>query len=677
MEKEISFFGLIKKNIVALHHRVWGKGWKRLFLAITVTFVILAAVLFITVELTSTPKFCNSCHNMKPYYQSWLKSSHKDVTCTDCHFPPGIKNKIKGKMTAVSMLVNYFTGVYRKNKPWAEISDLSCMRTGCHEKRKLTGKVNYKKNIIFDHGPHLSDLRREKKLRCTSCHSQIVQGSHISVTETTCFLCHFKDIDPVKENKMNRCTKCHTPPFKKSGETEKVLYDHKFVLEKKIECQKCHGEMVVGDGTVLKVRCNNCHFEKEKIKQFDNTELMHKNHITDHKIECDQCHTDIQHKSIARTDFVKPDCNSCHPDFHKTQLDLFTGKTGRGLPEHPSPMFTAGLNCQACHVYHKDADGFSGKGESMVAKGESCDSCHGKGYSQLLDSWKSQSDKKLSQLLTVLSFANNILNKNTERTNYVPAKLKVDDAVYNINLVKFGLPIHNISYSNILLTKAYDFIVDALKDIKYKGKIPEFNRDTNIDPGQCSNCHADIENRVKKIFDWDFTHKTHITDQKLKCDKCHSNEAGHGQLIIHKQDCMSCHHKENEEKKDLSCKNCHDSQYALYYSIIPHTTYKTPNIMFEDVACMDCHRDDNDKLYKPDKTVCTKCHEDKEYEDMFNEWKSNGLDIINKLKNKVKVEKLRKGDPAYDMLKLLEKDGSKGIHNPELYEMIYKAVLKK
>ena len=53
-------------------------------------------------------------------------------------------------------------------------------------------------------------LRRGKKLRCTSCHSQIVQGSHMSVTTSTCFLCHFKDQH--FNQGLGTCTRCHQIP---------------------------------------------------------------------------------------------------------------------------------------------------------------------------------------------------------------------------------------------------------------------------------------------------------------------------------------------------------------------------------------------------------------------------------------------------------------------------------
>lgn len=38
--------------------------------------------------LTNDPQACANCHIMQSHYDSWLKSSHKNVaTCNDCHLP--------------------------------------------------------------------------------------------------------------------------------------------------------------------------------------------------------------------------------------------------------------------------------------------------------------------------------------------------------------------------------------------------------------------------------------------------------------------------------------------------------------------------------------------------------------------------------------------------------------
>lgn len=666
-------FRLIKRNLVSLHHFVWGKGWKRLIIAILLTLVILLGLMTVTLEVTSTPKFCNTCHNMKPYYASWQQSSHSHVTCTDCHFPPGLQNKIKGKFTALSMLVNYFTGVYKRNKPWAEISDESCMRSGCHETRTLTGKVDFKKDISFDHVHHLEELRRGKKLRCTSCHSQIVQGSHMSVTESTCFLCHFKGKEVSAT--VEQCTKCHIPPVAKEGSDVVVPYDHKMVLERNIECNKCHGSMVVGDGTVPKIRCSSCHADVKKIASYDDTELMHRTHISEHKIECDQCHTEIQHKSVSRTEFVKPDCHACHPDFHNAQLYLFTGQGGKGVPDHPSPMFMSGLNCQACHLYHQPADGFELKGDIVRASAESCEPCHGKGYSKILDDWKSQTARKISQLSIILGAARGIVDKKSSHNGYLAATQKLNDADYNYKLVKHGDSIHNIAFANRLLEKAYQLARDSLLDIGSSQTLPYFEVETGIVPGECSNCHVGFERKILDVFEWKFSHLIHIQEQKLSCNRCHSNERVHGQLIIGKQDCMNCHHKEEPKGKLPECKTCHDIQHSIYFSELAFSTDKLPNVMAADVACLDCHKDEKDKLVRPGRTVCSKCHE-KDYEEMFDQWEGTTLVLLKELRKKVESKGLRKGDPAFDILLLLEKDGSRGIHNPELYEKLVTEALK-
>ena len=129
---------------------------------------------------TSRSQFCNSCHIMEPYYVSWQESSHNDVTCTKCHFPPGVGEKVRGKMLGLVQLAKYVTATAGPS-PSAEIPDASCLRSGCHETRLLSGRVDFQ-GIPFDHGPHLGNLRRGKQLRCTSCHSQIVQGAHMTVT---------------------------------------------------------------------------------------------------------------------------------------------------------------------------------------------------------------------------------------------------------------------------------------------------------------------------------------------------------------------------------------------------------------------------------------------------------------------------------------------------------------
>ena len=78
---------------------------------------------------TSRSQFCNSCHIMEPYYVSWQESSHKDVACIKCHFPPGVAEKVRGKVLGLLQLAKYVTQT-QGPRPSAEIPDASCLRVG-------------------------------------------------------------------------------------------------------------------------------------------------------------------------------------------------------------------------------------------------------------------------------------------------------------------------------------------------------------------------------------------------------------------------------------------------------------------------------------------------------------------------------------------------------------------
>ncbi len=170
-------------------------SWARRLQLAAVVVGAAAALFFGFLEYTQRPQFCVTCHYMEPYYKSWQESSHNQVNCLKCHYPPGFKSVVRAKIVALSQVVQYVTKTYG-TKPWAEVEDASCLRSGCHETRLLAGTVPFGPDgtIRFDHSHHLKDLKRGKQLRCTSCHAQIVQGRHLTVTPSTCFLCHFKNV---------------------------------------------------------------------------------------------------------------------------------------------------------------------------------------------------------------------------------------------------------------------------------------------------------------------------------------------------------------------------------------------------------------------------------------------------------------------------------------------------
>ena len=244
-------------------------------------------------QLSTSPLLCNSCHIMKPYVEAWRTSKHNQVTCVQCHYPPGFRDTIWVKYQALAQVAKWATQTY-SSKPFAEIEDASCLR--CHERRLLQGRVTFKRGIIFDHKPHLEEVRRGRQLRCTSCHSQIVVGTHIEVTQETCFLCHFKGLKTAREIRpIGGCTGCHEPP-RGDVRVGSLTFNHADILRRRVACESCHLNVVQGEGEAPRERCFTCHNQPEKLQRYPDTPFIHDFHVAGRNIECLRCHTAIQHK---------------------------------------------------------------------------------------------------------------------------------------------------------------------------------------------------------------------------------------------------------------------------------------------------------------------------------------------------------------------------------------------
>ena len=286
---------------------------------------------------TSRPQFCNSCHIMEPYYKSWQESSHKDVSCIECHFPPGFGGKVRGKMLGLVQLAKYVTAS-EGPRPAAEIPDASCLRSGCHETRLLSGRVDFQRRPLRPHARTWERCGAASSSRCTSCHSQIVQGKHMTVTTSTCFLCHFKG-EPFNEG-LGACTRCHQIPDKKFDLGGGVMFTHDLAYEKGVDCANCHGDLIRGKGEVPRERCLVCHNREDDLERIDDHEFMHQKHVTDHKIDCLQCHLQIQH-SLDSEKIVHAAAELPSPAIPTTIANRSTcsrGVGGKTISPHASGM---------------------------------------------------------------------------------------------------------------------------------------------------------------------------------------------------------------------------------------------------------------------------------------------------------------------------------------------------
>jgi nitrate/TMAO reductase-like tetraheme cytochrome c subunit len=625
-----------------------------------IAFGILLVVFVASVELTSTSKFCSVCHYMKPFYQSWQASAHKDIECKVCHYPPGIANTIKAKMEGLVMVGRYWTKLYLKSKPWAEIQDESCLQKGCHDRRLLEGPVKFK-SVAFDHKAHFADLKRGKQLRCTSCHSQIVQGQHITVTESSCFLCHFKETENTPQ--VSSCQNCHR---KDQLVADASRYNHQVVFDKGFKCDKCHSQVIVGDGAVPKENCYKCHFEKERLDKYADTVLVHNTHIAKNKIECTQCHLAIQHKIVKDVETIA-DCKTCHTGSHQAQRILYTGVGGKGV-DHPMPnvMLEKGLSCKGCHMFHEETGGRLVKSETSISGDGACESCHGSGFRKILKSWEASTTAKLAAIDAVYRQALQEV-KSAAPAKRTAAAAILDEAAFNIDVVDRGKSVHNISYAQELLRAALDKIEQALAvaGSAYKPDRSSFKEQKT--PNTCLNCHQGIDETVGLAFGMSFPHKKHVAAQNLACDKCHSNAKRHGELIAPKAYCTSCHHK--DPGKD--CTSCHTLQKTVYQGGTLGEVKVAKSPMAEaETECKACHLAKDKTIVRPTSAPCVECHE-KSYDKTLADWlagfraKRDAVRAALVAVNRAALSEAQKAELASveALLRALDQDGSSGVHN--------------
>jgi len=360
-------------------------------------FVILSAY---SVKITEHPKFCISCHYMGEYYESWQHSSHQNVACVQCHYEPGVEAEFKGKMAGLVQLVKYVSHAY-DNKPHALISNRSCMRAGCHaDMGQDKQTVLFRGKVKFRHSRHLSEHPRGKELNCVSCHGQVVEGQHISVTETTCLTCHFygRGSRPVA---AGTCTTCHGVPAKRVAFNGQP-FDHKDFLKGKkgVQCIHCHSQVTQGDGVVSATRCQSCHLHNTP-KVGDQAQF-HLVHVSKGHFDCLQCHDEIKHGRGVRSHelMASASCSTCHGDGrHSLQEKVYAGTAVPDLKAQPDVMFNAGVACDGCHLEQKTVRVGDANYTSRLSSPKQCADCHNdKDYAALLTEWQADTRKRLAVL---------------------------------------------------------------------------------------------------------------------------------------------------------------------------------------------------------------------------------------------------------------------------------------
>ena len=643
----------------------------------------LTAVTYTAIHHTAQPDFCNSCHIMEPYFASWQNSSHAQVGCIECHYEPGSVETLEGKFKALSQLAKYVTRT-QGTKPWAEVSDASCMRSGCHSVRLLDGPVAFGQ-IDFDHRHHLLESRRGRRLRCTSCHTQVQQDEHLSVDKSVCYMCHFMpDAEGERVAELADCEKCHGAP---EGEllVEGKAFDHAGYVARGVDCRECHDPVVEGDGKVRRERCHSCHGESGHIERLGETAFLHEMHVTEHKVDCFECHDQIHH-GLLPVEPPKPTskegCGSCHESSHDAASKLYAGQGAVGVETAPSRMHQTRVTCDACHTGRTSTmslvtsahahHGAHGRGTVASAGNIDCVHCHGTSYDGMLAEWQGAVAAQLERLEPALK---QLKLELADKANPAAQEL-LADAERNYLLVSLdgSKGAHNVGYALDALRVAAERVESARGMLSLAGDVPATQGFPARSKDGCSACHAGIGLGVEiSRAERAFPHGKHLA-RGMDCDACHS-VAEHGQPAFPRAQCATCHHQESESFDANDCARCHGPQEAMLRGTLALLTEPKPGTMGE-MECSECHGE-APAILRPKPQMCVLCHE-AGYDELAGNWKREVDALVLRVEvalsdaSGMTPEARAKARAALDAVRA---DGSNGAHNYELAKSILEDAL--
>ena len=377
--------------------------------------IALAAVYIATSWYTSRPVFCNTCHEMGPYYQAWMAGAHPDTSCVSCHVDPGPIANLAHKFVALREVWIHFTGDPKFPMANVVVPNDRCLR--CHDGKIDPGIKD------FDHEEHRNNRA------CMTCHDTAghtvdaaalnaagvlnadVQATvaargvisvgngtllagHVEVScsqchdmpASTCVACH----EPPAGHSQRPCSTCHTSPstweFSHPGDTATCVLCHDrptghaagacatchasgeswaFVHPSSEECASCHAP----PDSHYAGSCAACHSPDVP---FEQTVFRHPGQDA----SCSDCHS-------APSGHAKGQCSACHKAGTNWAFVHPSSKTCANCHRAPSGHY--GTSCASCHSANQPWASATFRHPSIPG-GEhrytdfACAKCHPNGY---------------------------------------------------------------------------------------------------------------------------------------------------------------------------------------------------------------------------------------------------------------------------------------------------------
>ncbi len=255
----------------------------------------------------NNPKFCISCHLMKPAYEKWQKSEHAGINCHECHH---LSIPEQNKLLINFVLHRPKTVPPRHGKvivPWKY-----CVK--CHwetnEKYPNAKKIN--------NSPMHAKHYFMEQIECSKCHGYIVH--EFTPEPRFCVRCH-KGKEVHGEGMQGlACLNCHT------DRTVDLRPGRK-------KCLFCHGDTSVRMELLADKTLDVTHYQpsEEVIKKAIKINVPKDAPM---QFYCYRCHK--PHEKV-RPDYGT--CLSCHPQIPN-------------VGKHKLHVQSMGLQCTDCHKPH-------------------------------------------------------------------------------------------------------------------------------------------------------------------------------------------------------------------------------------------------------------------------------------------------------------------------------------
>jgi nitrate/TMAO reductase-like tetraheme cytochrome c subunit len=226
--------------------------------AVVILAVIAGAALVggVGVPVTDHPLFCASCHNIKPSYDSWMTSSHKEVTCVACHVRPGLEGYLHDKvyLGLRDLAIYTFGSPTDAHNLRATVATDVCM--SCHHAILRVSEIAVRDlpppvkdvGLIMSHRKHMEAFgKRGKGEGCTTCHTRIVHEKPIKGYPIV-----------IPRGHVSVDNQPHYPDHPEGSKLRAVAM---------ADCFRCHDGKSEHEGKVLSKRCETCHLP-EKIGKF-------------------------------------------------------------------------------------------------------------------------------------------------------------------------------------------------------------------------------------------------------------------------------------------------------------------------------------------------------------------------------------------------------------------------